>query len=965
MNTPRPEARERGERLRSVFLEALATDPSGRGSVLDRTCGDDPELRREVEGLVQAGTGADEFLSDLARRARAPFVTFRPQTVPEGRLLGAYRVVRELGRGGMGAVYLAERADERYHRQVAIKLLPLGLGSAAAHERFLAERRMLAGLDHPGIARLLDAGVTEDGTPYFIMEYVEGEPITSYCDRRACSIEDRLALFLQVCEAVEYAHRHHVVHRDLKPANILVTTEGRTKLLDFGIAKLLDSDAEGMSTLTQWGGSPFTPSVASPEQVAGETVGFASDVYQLGVLLYHLLAGCPPYSVAHLTPTAVRRVIMAEVPAPPSEAAGTAGEPGGAVGAPEAARLRDSDPATLRGRLRGDLDTIALKALRKEPARRYPSVSAFAADVVRHLDGRRVLARREGRFARARRGLVGSAGFAAGLGAAAVLALAGSYALWFPGPSASRDSNSAPAAAGQPDLSAFGSTSTRSLVAYRFYQEGVRAYYRGAASLAYPLFGAAVREDSTFAMAWLYLGQTAPEDRDGYSYFDRARQMAEAFSSERERLLVGALWAEKTDDRSLAEIADTLTSRYPDEVDGHLLLGVAHGRRGEFLAALPYFERVVYMDSASLVEGDGPCRACDALGRMVRAYVEADSLAAAERTARRWVRLQPGSATAWQQLAWTLWRQERGEEAIAARREAAQRRAATGADQIYPAVMAIRLGNYADADVLLEERIRNGTREVRQNALWWQTISFRYQGRLREALESATQHRELVDTGALEPADWHHVSLQAQVLFEMGRVRESGALMDSAQAVPFGGLSTSRDARHRLWILTHASTVAMAAGDTAHARMLADTIEALAEKSDLARDQLLPEYVRGMLLAHEGDREGAIGAFRRAIATNEFARGNLELARLLVDMDQGEEAVAVLHPALRGPIAAHGFYVTRPDLHALLGRAWDAAGRPDSAAVNYRKALAAWERADPEFRERTEDVRRRLAVLPH
>jgi serine/threonine protein kinase len=959
-------APERGERIRSAFLEALSTDPSGRAQVLDRACGSDAALRQEVERLLAASGDADEFLNDLARRAVVPLSDAVaaggvPESVTAGRRLGAYRLIRELGRGGMGAVYLAERADEQYEKLVAVKLLPLGLGGVTGHERFLAERRVLAQLEHPGIARLIDAGVADEGTPYFIMEYVEGEAITSYCDRARCSIGERVELFLQVCDAVEYAHRRHVVHRDLKPANILVTPEGRVKLLDFGIAKVLDGGRGGASKLTRRGGTPLTPSHASPEQMTGGAIGVTSDVYQLGVLLYELLARRPPYCLAGRSPAEAVRVVLEEVPAAPSKAAGSV--PGAGVGPSEPGRPRGTAPLPPPAGLHGDLDAVVLKALRKEPERRYGSVAGFARDVARSMAGAQVLAEDESIHSRGWRRLPRLSRTAASLAAALAIALAGVVGFASFNRSSAADGPSASAPADWPGQAGYGETSARSLAAFLYYQEGLRAHYAGQPTVAHPLFRAAVREDSTFAMAWYHLGRSAATEREVYAHVDRANRLARQHATDRERLLIGAHWAELMSDPSFHGIAETLARRYPDDVDGHFLLGVASTRDGDFLGALPHFERVVALDSASFGVREGPCRGCDALERMVSAYVDTDSLPAAERTARRWVRLHPGSALAWHELAWTLWRQDRSEESLRARHESTQRRATTTQDQMFPAVVALRVGDYATTDALLAERLRNGTADVRRAALFWQTISFRYQGRLREALASARRHRALVDAEVENPHVWQSVALEAHVLFEMGRLAESAALIDSAAAVAFGGLSATRDAQHVIWVLTHGTTVAMAAGDTARVRLLADSMETLGRGSGFARDRRLHHYGRGMLSALRGDVDGAVASFRIATEPSYFSRAGLEFARLLIENGQAHEAVAVLHVVLRGPVVAGGFYTTRTELHELLGHAWAAAGRADSAAVNYRKVIDAWQHADPEFAHRRDAIQLRLAAL--
>jgi serine/threonine protein kinase len=955
-----PPGADRGERVRGVFLEALATDRCDRTRFLERTCGGDSELRQEVERLLDASTDADEFLTGLAQRAIAPLAVLHPEPALAGRILGAYRLVREVGRGGMGAVYLAERADDRYEKQVAVKLLPLGLGSAAARERFLAEQRVLARLEHEGIARLVDAGVAEDGTPYFVLEYVEGEPVTNWCDASLATIEDRLRLFLQICHAVEYAHRRHVVHRDLKPANILVTPEGRVKLLDFGIAKVLDGSDSAASTLTQWGGSPLTPSYASPEQVAGKPIGVTSDVYQLGVLLYQLLTGCAPYSLTSHAPTDAMRVVMEQVPAPPSDAAVPgSGEQG--EGTAERARLRATAPSDLRARLLGDLDHVVLKALRKEPERRYTSVAAFARDIERYLDGAGVLARRESRYHRARAWVRRWARSPVALATAAALVLVGAVALASFSHSAA-DHAAARLASNWPDDANITSTSTRSLAAFHFYQEGLRAHYQGNITVAYPLFAAAIREDSAFALAWYYLGRSSPTDAEMAAHIDMAHRLA-GQGTERERLFIGAHWAELMSDSSFHGLARALVARYPENVDGHFLLGVATAMDGDLLAAVPHFERIVVLDSANSGNDVGLCRGCDALERILAAYIDADSLAAAERTARRWIRLHPESALAWHQLAWTLWRQDRGEDALRARHESTQRRATTVEDQMFPALVALRAGDYATTDALLAERLRNGTADVRRAALFWQTLSFRYQGRLQEALGSATRYRALVDAEVSSPHVWQSVSLEAHVLFELGHFAESAALIDSAAAAPLGSMYATRDAQHVIWVLAHATTVAMAAGDTSRVRVLADRMEALGRGSSFARNRRLHHYGRGMLSAQRGDVDRAVASFRTLTQPSYLSRVNLEFARLLIDSGQPLEATAVLHVALRGPIIAGGFYTTRPELYELLGRAWEAAGRPDSAAASYRKVIEAWQDADPQFWQRRDHVRRQLAAI--
>ena len=326
----------------------------------------------------------------------------------DGVRIGPYRLVKELGRGGMGTVYLAVRSDDAFQKRVALKVLKRGMDTDAIVRRFRNERQILASLDHPNISGLLDGGTTPDGLPYFAMEFVEGQPIDEYCEARHLDTTARLQMFMKICSAVQYAHQNLIIHRDIKPANVLVTADGTPKLLDFGIAKLLNPDLGGQTYAVTAEGSPLmTPEYASPEQVRGEVVTTATDVYSLGVLLYELLTGRRPYQLTSRTPAEIARVVCHSVPERPStavtrtwsgtinpEAVTTAAEASQMpAGNPE--RPKVLDPQRLRRRLAGDLDNIVLKALSKEPARRYASVDQFSEDIRRHLSGLPVTARKD------------------------------------------------------------------------------------------------------------------------------------------------------------------------------------------------------------------------------------------------------------------------------------------------------------------------------------------------------------------------------------------------------------------------------------------------------------------------------------------------------------------------------------------------------------------------------------------
>ncbi len=367
---------ERWLQVERLFHAALMFGAAEREDFLAASCGDDG-LRAEVGSLLAAHERAGDFIEssifDAGFEAAPGAMT--------GKTVGHYRLIREIGRGGMGTVWLAERADDQFDKRVAIKLVRRGLDTDDILRRFRAERQILASLEHQNIARLLDGGATEDGLPYLVMEYIEGEPIDRYCDRRGLSITERLKLFREVCAAVQYAHQNLVIHRDLKPGNVLVTETGAPKLLDFGIARLLDPERAGASsqrTLTR--GQMMTPDYASPEQVRGQTMTTASDVYALGVLLYELLTGRRPYRLAGCAPQEIERIVCETEPERPSLAVN-----GG----------REGKPEKLRRHLAGDLDNIALMALRKEPARRYASVEQFSEDIRRHLAGLPVIARKD------------------------------------------------------------------------------------------------------------------------------------------------------------------------------------------------------------------------------------------------------------------------------------------------------------------------------------------------------------------------------------------------------------------------------------------------------------------------------------------------------------------------------------------------------------------------------------------
>ena len=381
---------ERWHRVDRIFAEALERTPAERTAFLDRACADDSELREEVEQLLAADQESSGFLERVPGEMLELMNDDRgPVGREEGRELGPYRLLRKIGSGGMGAVYLARREDEHYERDVAVKVLRSGLASPQAIHRFVAERQILARLEHPNIARLYDGGSTEDGRPYLVMELIEGVPVDEYCDRHRLTVDQRITLFQKICAAVQYAHQNLLVHRDLKPGNILVTPEGEPKLLDFGIAKRLTPETEDAQEKTRVGLRLLTPSYASPEQVRGEAITTASDVYSLGVVLYELLTGRRPSQFSEEIPYDIERVICEQEPERPSAALFRPGGPS----EEEVAHSRRTSVQTLARRLRGDLDNIVLMALRKEPQRRYGSAAQLSQDLERHLRDLPVTAR--------------------------------------------------------------------------------------------------------------------------------------------------------------------------------------------------------------------------------------------------------------------------------------------------------------------------------------------------------------------------------------------------------------------------------------------------------------------------------------------------------------------------------------------------------------------------------------------
>jgi len=927
-----PMTPDRWRRVEELVDGALDRPEPERAAWLSSACGDDGALLAEVTRLVAAANAPNVMLTDrtpsfvelVAHVERHERHTASDGSASPARI-GAWRIVAPAGEGGMGTVYAVERDDGEYRMRAALKVVRSGLHLDASFvRRFREERQILARLDHPNVARLLDGGVTDDGRPYYVMEFVDGAPIDRWCNERGTSIEDRLALFAKVCDGVAAAHARDIVHRDLKPSNVLVTARGEPKLLDFGIAKTLaplrytaehsvspDAVDGSRSTLTRTGERLLTPEYASPEQIRGEAVTPSTDVYALGVLLYELLTGQRPYHGRNRSRHEIERAILEEAPTRPSAVATLA-------------------PNELRRRLRGDLDTIVLAALRKEPERRYATAAELAADVRRHLEGHAVHARGDSATYRLRvwagrhRNAVaaGVVGLAAGL--VALVAFAPRLA--------DRAASNAVLASGLAEP-----VSTRSAVAARYYADGLRAYASGNWGTATRQFAAALREDSTFAIAAAYGSDAAGRDEDyitSRAMLDLSARHASR-ASERERLVVMAHYWNRFRAPELALYADSLARRFPTSLEAPLWRGRAAMAAGEWSTAAALFRQVIARDS-SVTRDLVPCHACAARLELALAYVWADSLAEAERVAREVTQRQPMSASAWQVLAVIqTFGGSRDEGAFRRRVELEPNDGDYGVEIV--ADRRLRQADFEGADALLRGRLETAPPGREERSMGWLIKSLRMQERWPEALALSRRFRMLDTTTSPGTLNVNAVS-EAQVLFESGRPREAAAIFDSVSRRSIG---TARG--NRAWHLTHMAGALVAAGDTAALPAIIDTVRALAPTSGYVRDARLHHHIEGLLLAARGRDAEAVESFRRAIFSWNlgYTRTNLELARALLRLGRANEAVAALQPALRGSLEVNNSYVTHTELHRALAEAWSAAGNPDSAAAHTRWVRAA------------------------
>ena len=491
-----------------------------------------------------------------------------------------------------------------------------------------------------------------------------------------------------------------------------------------------------------------------------------------------------------------------------------------------------------------------------------------------------------------------------------------------------------------------------SAIANRFFEAGLRALYdKGDARLARSLFAEALNEDSTFAMAAFYAARCDDESAAGDASAMMARAMRFARpSNERERLIIKSQWAMMTEDPERMAIAESLATRYPGEPEGHIALAEVLAGTGDFLGAVPHLRRVIAADSMGAGEGQSFCASCIASGQLVGTYLLADSLPAAERVAREWSRRKPLSIAAWSSLRDVIAREGRESDADDAERELVRLDPSTDAD-VSAAIIAVHADELTEADHLLTQRMQYGSADAEETALWWMVIVRRNQGRLADALVLARKFAAL-----RTPAPQLATIAEAQIAFEQRRFRDAAYLFDSLAELPPvpSPIEPGSVARHRSWFLTHAANAWASAGDTTKLGQLADEVEGSARLSAYGRDWKLPHYLRGLLWIARGDRAQALQELQHSIwsRTDGYTRANLELARASIDAGRVSDAEALLQSALRGPVEASNFYVTRTELHELLARTFASLGAKDSAIVHYDVVARSWQFGDAPFRAR-------------
>jgi serine/threonine-protein kinase len=750
MAPPQPEGALRLE-IEAIFEDAIELPSQDRVRWLTNRCGADSRLRAEVDALLAAHERAEGVLERnvVAAGVRALRDSSR------GRRIGAYRVLNELGRGGMGVVYLAERDDGQYEQRVAVKLLHASPDAEDLHRRFVAERQILASLRHRGIAQLLDGGVTDAQLPFLVMEYVDGVPITVYCDRCKLAIDARLRLFRDVCAAVHHAHQNLIIHRDIKPGNILVSPEGEVRLLDFGIAKLLrPGSGPAQQTITRTGLRPMTPEYASPEQIRGETVTTASDVYALGVVLYELLAGRRPYSLESGALHELTEAICSRVPERPS------------------AVVTDE---RLRHTLRGDLDAIVMMALRKDARDRYGSVDLLWEDLERYLDGLPVHAHRGSRMYRARK-LLGRHRIESAAAALVALSLAaGAGVAVRQGAIAAHERDRAQRALAEAEQSVKQSESVTGFLVGLF---DATTPNPGATTVtAQELVRRGVKQIETFR------GQPLIQARM-LETMARVHMMMADFSQARVEL-----------ERSLALRVAQLGPNHVDVAETLLYLGETMRRAGHYQQADTLTRRALAIRTAAL----GPRHPANAevLLELTAIALYLSDLNGAEELSRRALEIRRASlrpndpliAVSLEAYAATLRRLDRNAEAEAALREAiAIDRAVSGSESVDAANLQLRLAELvlaARSDTAQAESLIRSTLAITRASLgdhprtsWAMSeladlLSHRGQYREAEQLARAGLDIQRRTFGAQHPNVADYASALAAVYVRAGRLAEA------------------------------------------------------------------------------------------------------------------------------------------------------------------------------------------------
>lgn len=911
---------QRWSRVRAHFDELIELTAVERETELERISATDPDLRVALESLIVGDALADkrmkrfEFGVKDVLLAQTSGAGSSPRAAPglTGTVISHFQVLEPLGSGGMGVIYRAH--DTRLQRDVALKF-PLShyAFDADVKQRFLSEARVVAALDHVNLCSVHEVGETDSGQIFLAMPLYAGETLRARLDRSApLPIDTALEIARQVAAGLACAHAAGIVHRDLKPGNLMLLPDGTVKILDFGLAKLADGGQTHSRALLG------TPGYMSPEQLRGTPIDQRADLWGMGVVLYEMLTGKGPFSGEH--DFSVVHSVLHDTP---------------------------DNPSASRPEISRPVEDLVLGLLEKDAGRRYVNAQQVEANIAAIQQGapmpfkRHAFPRSIARLGRWRNTLA----FTALTAFAAVMMVA------FFG---SRSTISPPG----------GPLGIRSIAARALFEQGRTAMFRtDDRRQAFGLFTAAFDEDTTFTMAAFYAAVSgATHSRDSVEkYMARAEQLSES-GPEETRLLIQAYVANAyTEPRALA-VAETLRARFPDNPEGAHHLATARYQAGDFLGAVHQYERAMALDSAGQRFSTVVCGICASYAGMVWAYLMVDSLPAAERAVRRLSKLKPDLPTTWALAAIVFELSDQHAAARVAREKLALLRPNDGRVALSKVESYLRTGDFEAADRLLAVVAQSEDAPIAEDALWWQVVSFRYQGRLAAALDVAARYQKLKRTRGEGAED---IIPRAIVLQENRQGAAAAILYDSLyRSVPRRGRD-SQTARSQVWWLTHAGDAAASAGDTARLALLADSAQSMGTRSGYGRDVRLHHHLRGLLLRARGNLPAAEAEFRAAIFSPTFgyARSSVELANVLMDRGRAREAVPVLQAALRGGLEGSSLYVTRTELHEKLGRAWQAVGQSDSASHHYQHVLNAWRNAEPSMHKSRQRVEQRARLL--